>query len=754
MRTLFILIFSLLFSVSQAKQSTFSRDRLKDFYDNYFCEQKDLLAEAHLTAPCPPSFWVSTQGNDANPGTEEAPFLTLQRARDAVRALSADSFQYQDVYVYIKEGTYRLEQPFTLTADDSGKNGHNVVYSAAPGAHPVLSGGVQVGNWSLYDSGLGIYRTNVGSYTSRQLYVNGTRATRAQTTDDPAGFLCSPTDGGIKFIPTTLNPAAWRDASVWKNPQNIEAVIVTQWKMMRVPFSSISPYSDPTAGLISLQQPAWNNSNIYWDADTLAPGEWSFWKVSRFENAIEFLVSPGQWYLDQSDGWLYYIPLPGEDLDQADVELPILETLITGEGSLQYPIHNIRFEGLTFSYATWLAPSGNEGYVSDQSGQLLVGSDHQHNIIGHDQNVEPTPANLSFAFATELSFYGNIFTHLGAVALHFGTGSQQNTIDSNLFTDISSSAITLGAVTQSDAHPSDSGYILKSNLVTNNLIRSVAKEYVDAAAIFIGFTDSTTISHNTIVDIPWSAIAIGWGWGLLDVGSFPGLPHAVSGEWGTFTSATPNKNCAIIYNRIDDFLNVLWDGGAIYTTGQQGPSLASGLLLKGNVATNKRASGGGNTLYTDGGSRYIRANSNASYSNPIGVTYYGAAPQIGDPFFFQYPDYYLQNDIPYGSDAGGCVTYGDIEYVNNYWLEAPIPANEITYNDIYYALLHFYPYSSMGFFAPCPYSSGGISYPTNLTYQNNHLINSSADIPSSILSSAGVQSRPSTIPADQWVLPP
>ena len=89
-------------------------------------------------------------------------------------------------------------------------------------------------------------------------------------------------------------------------------------------------------------------------------------------------LNPGQWYLDYA-GVLYYIPLPGQDIITADVELPVLETLVVGQGTLDNPIHNIRFEGLTFSYATWLGPNSDNGYVSDQSGCLLLGSGHEPN---------------------------------------------------------------------------------------------------------------------------------------------------------------------------------------------------------------------------------------------------------------------------------------------------------------------------------------------------------------------------------------
>jgi hypothetical protein len=230
--------------------------------------------------------------------------------------------------------------------------------------------------------------------------------------------------------------------------------------------------------------------------------------------------------------------------------------------------------------------------------------------------------------------------------LQFGYGSKNNTIDSNLFTDISSSAIEIGGATAMDSHPINPRYILSNHLITNNLIDGVAIEFSDAAGIFVGFTQYTTIKQNTIVNVPWSGIAMGWGWGLLDVGSFPGLPHATSGQWGFFDTPTPNIGCQILKNKIVNFINVLWDGGAIYTTGQQGPSSSNGLIIEGNVAYGKRTDGGSNVFYTDGGSRYISVRSNASYNNPIGITFYGPPPQIGDPYFFQYPPYYLQNNQP------------------------------------------------------------------------------------------------------------
>jgi hypothetical protein len=272
------------------------------------------------------------------------------------------------------------------------------------------------------------------------------------------------------------------------------------------------------------------------------------------------------------------------------------------------------------------------------------------------------------------------------------------------------------------------------NLISGNLVRDVGVEYQDAAGIFVGFTARTRIENNTIVDTPWSAIAVGWGWGLLDAGMFPGNPGSVRGEWGFYATPTQNSGNRILNNRFYRFGNMLWDVGAIYTTGQQGTSASDPLVIEGNVATDKRPSAGSNIFYTDGGSRYIVLRNNVSADNPTGVFWFGPGPKSNDPL--PYPGYgqitvdgHTVNCQPYGASIGGCVTFGDIQYIGNYW-------------------------GSDAFYNPCPYSENGVVYPTDLQYQDNHTITTLDQAPSALVSQAGVQSRPDSIPESRWVLPP
>ncbi len=395
--------------------------------------------------------WVSPRGSDANPGSKAAPLASLPAAQKAVRK----SLRLQPklgVSVILRGGTYRLAHPLKLTAADSGPGGAMVSYRAYQDERPVISGAARVPGsaWKRYDTEANIWRAKVGDVSTRELYVNGERATRAASGEYPAGFRPNwnggGTGSGIEYLPTIapggLNPASWGNPAEWSNPEDVEAVILTQWKTMTVPVSSIVPASGSTPGLLKMAEPAWKNANVFRGPDG-QPGIWSFWQVTRFENALQFLDSPGEWYLDEKEGWLYYKPQPWQNLRGADVELPLRQALVRGRGSAKRPIRNVEFRGLTFTCATWLQPSGENGYISDQGGFHLVGEGHEPNTIGHDPNDTATPGNVSIRFGRNVRFLGDRFAHLGAVGLSLGTGSQHDLVRGNTFTDVSSSALQL-----------------------------------------------------------------------------------------------------------------------------------------------------------------------------------------------------------------------------------------------------------------------------------------------------------------------
>lgn len=603
-----------------------------------------LAATALIEAPRASAFhsgtaetiYVSPLGEDDAPGTRSNPLRTLEGARDAVRRLLRTT--NGNIRVRLLGGTYRLNRELLLDHRDSGRGGHQVFWEAEPGQRPRISGSIPVTNFKLFDPARGIFRAKVpvGS-RSRQLYVNGRRAIRSRSGDLPKGF--TRTDAGYEAPSGAL--------SSWRRPTDLEFISQPRSKMLRCPVAAVDGRN------VTMAQPCWNNAN-------LGPGDTNFRLVSRIENALELVDSPGEWYLDSQEGALYYLPRTGESMGSARVELPVLETLINGRGTASLPIQNIRFEGIKFENATWLAPNSSDGYASDQSGYRVVGDGHPTNKTGHDPNLERTAGNVRFRYARGIEFVRNSFVRLGGTALDLGTGTQFNRVIGNRFQDISSAAIQLGGVDIVDHHPMRPVEATRDNEIANNLIKSIGRDYKDASAITAGFVSRTRIAHNDISFVPWSGISLGWGWGLLDQNGFMGLPGAEPGEWGVFSKPTTTADNQIVNNRISKYLLALWDGGGIYTLGQQGPSLEQGALISGNVIASKRPRAGGNSIFTDGGSRYVRIEQNVLVDNQPGVTDFGPCGR-GDS---------LEScgvEKSYGSDRGGCRPYGDIAYADNFW---------------------------------------------------------------------------------------
>lgn len=639
------------------------------------------------------NYWVATNGSDQAYGDSDDPFLTLEHARDVIRA-SYDRGA-RTIYVNIKGGVYRLSDTLRLDAGDSGAPGAEVVYQAAPGESVVISGGQQVSGWTLHDSGLNIWKAQVDTSTMpRQLYVNGKRATRARTPDYPNYY--TPTSTGYAY--EYMSGSDPQIPPTWNNPTAVEAVTATQWKMMRCPVAEIKNSSD-----VIMQNPCWNNANVF-------PYPWNFHLLNWWENAYEFLDEPGEWYLNPGTQTLYYIPRQGEDMGSAYVELPVLEKLVDARGDVSRPVSFIRFKGLSFGYATWLGPNSSDGYALDQSGFHLVGPGHTANTIGHDPHTVGIPGNLSFLYAQNITFENNIFEHMGAIALNFGTGSQNNKIINNTFRDISAAAVQVGGIAAEDHHPEYLSQLTRDNHIYNNLIEYAGQEFYDAPGIYIGFTTRSIVEHNDIRHVPWAGIAIGWGWGLLDPGGFAGLPHATPYEWGfidTFSAAQGNR---IIHNKIEHFLEKLWDGGAIYSTGFQGTSMGNGQLVAWNVAQYKRPFAGGNTFYTDGGSRFVTVRENVSLDNPQGFVDFGPCAKSSS---FSFDDLCLLTGVvPYGADMGGCVPFGDLLFESNYLRDYLVFYNICTNS--------YYP-----------------NAPTNMSFINNVKVSGRDEVPAWILESAG-----------------
>jgi Right handed beta helix region len=449
----------------------------------------------------------------------------------------------QDIIVELADGVYELASPLQLSPEDSGTNGHNVRYVATQGAQPILSGGLTIQNWTIHDTQKNIYQATVpaGFYT-RQLYVNGVRAMRAQL------MLLPPTPGPATLGGGTTGSSAGYQVNIsgmseWTNVQDIEAVMSAYWQQNRCPLESVSQ------GQIVLQDPCWTRANA--GPIHMQTG------LNWLENAYAFLTEPGQWYLDRSANIVYYIPRSGEDLASARVVAGNLQQLVSGLGSLDASgnpqfVQNISFEGLTFAYATWLNPSTSAGFPERQSGVYNNGLD----------NGQSTPGAVNLSRARNITFARDRFTHLGAAALNLNTGSQGVVIEGNVFSDISGGAITVGD--PGDNLETDPAKQSLAHTIANNYVTGTGVEYPGSSAVLIFYAANSSVANNEIANAPYTGLSVGWGWGV----------------------ASYAANNQVTDNYIHDVMLSLFDGGGVYTLGSGG-----GTSLTGNYISNVGTTG-------------------------------------------------------------------------------------------------------------------------------------------------------------------
>jgi hypothetical protein len=321
----------------------------------------------------------------------------------------------------------------------------------------------------------------------------------------------------------------------------------------------------PGHAFLDVQEPCWSSSQSH--------AGFTFDTVQWVENAHELLDEPGEWYLDQSEHMIYYQPRPGEDLSAAEVIVPAKEELVQVAGELDAGGHprfvsDIRFEGLTFAYSTWLAPSTSVGYAEVQAGWHLEAG-----------VLVRTKGGVTVSRAERVRFERCVFTHLGSAGISIDGGPRDVAIVGNRFADISSTAVQLGDVT--DATATDDELKTTRNVISNNYIVACGREFQSAVGIFVGYGDSTVVEHNELEQLPYTGISIGWGWGQ---DSYAG--HNV-----------------IEANHIHQVVQVLRDGGGIYTLSAQPGSVLRGNYLHdvGNTPTSQFNFAG---IYHDEGTRF------------------------------------------------------------------------------------------------------------------------------------------------------
>nr|WP_199512691.1 RICIN domain-containing protein [Nucisporomicrobium flavum] len=569
-----------------------------------------LAAAVGLTAWSTPALAASTTIYASPSGTgsvcSAAQPCSLAGAQAAVRSLN-DAMS-DDIVVQLADGTYRLSAPFRLTAEDSGTNGHTVVWQAAPSAHPAISGARAVTGWTLADAGRNIWRADVGAgIDTRQLYVDGAIATRARTQVNRSDFTA--TTAGLRFSNgalTYLNNLA--------NQSRIQMESVNSFTDRYVSVQNIS------GNAITMQQPGWSNNTFGYDTFTSPHRAGPLYLT----NAYEFLDSPGEWYLNSGTGVLYYAPLPGQNLSTVSVEMPTLQSLVDVGGTYDAPAHHISFSGITFTGTSWLGAGSNQGFADQQTGAYLAGNWDWPALSACQEGCtqfEATrphwsqmPAAVQVSAAEAITFSNSRFVNLGQTAIGIGNdanahasgvglGARTVTVTGSEIARNSAGGIVVGGVRADAHHPADSRMVNRDITISNNRIHDLGLEYRGSVATLTTYVTTATLSHNEVYNLPYSGMSIGYGWGSNEPGG--SNQYANRGLYNyqpRYTTATTASNNRLVGNSIHDVMQQMTDGGCIYTL-----SWNPGARIDGNYCLRTNGWFG---LYFDEGSKYYAATGN------------------------------------------------------------------------------------------------------------------------------------------------
>ncbi len=323
--------------------------------------------------------YVSANGNDANGGTMETPFATLERASREVRRIKKEEgIPEGGIAVYLRGGKYFMGAGLSLKGEeDSGTESSPVVYRSYPGEKARLIGGRQVRNfripgdpeilkllpeeargkvWAADLKNQGI--TEYGKLLNRGAY---------------ADFINNPGLPGALELSCNgkIMPLARWPNEGWVRVAKLPA---PEGEFRKTPYQKNKfTYSDPRPERWIKEKEAWikgylegskpyevkhvriknidiSNRTI----ETFTVEGKSRWTDTLFQprspyfayNLLSEIDTPGEWYLDRNTGMLYFYP--PEPVEEIEVIVSTLDApLVKLEG-----VSNVIFADLTLE-STW-----------------------------------------------------------------------------------------------------------------------------------------------------------------------------------------------------------------------------------------------------------------------------------------------------------------------------------------------------------------------------------------------------------------
>ena len=509
--------------------------------------------------------WISPKGSDFNDGTRQSPKATLTSALRQAREWrrTEDNRIQGGITIYMEGGTYAFHEPVFIRPEDSGTKESPTVIRSVGDEKVILSGGISINGWKKQGK---VWVADVPAFNGRpldfrQLWVNGKKAVRARDVEDfeKMNRICSVDEKNeILYVPA-VSIRRLIDNKGNLKAKYAEMVLHQMWCVANLRIRSVEVQGDSAA--IRFHQP---ESRIQFEHPWPRPMVTTNGHNSAFylTNARELQDVPGEWYHDIDARKVYYYPREGEKMQEAEVIVPAVETLVRVEGTLDRPVCHIRFEKITFSYTTWMRPS-EKGHVPLQAGMYLtdgyrIDPKMQRNYLNHpldNQGWLGRPAAaVRVVAARQIDFERCRFEHLGSTGLDYEEAVQGGVVRGCLFRDIAGNGLLVGSFSPAahETHlpydPADRREVCTQQQINNCYFTEIGNEDWGCLAIAAGYVGDVNIEHNEISEVPYSGISLGWGW-----------------------TQTVNcmRNNRVHANLIHHYAKHMYDVAGIYTLGSQ-----------------------------------------------------------------------------------------------------------------------------------------------------------------------------------------
>ena len=429
-------------------------------------------------------FFLSPAGDDANPGTLQKPFATLQRAQQAARQKHGD--------VFLRGGTYYLPAPLVFTAEDSGTKDAPVVFQNYQNEQPVISGGVRLDglNWQPFTNGI-IQAQVPADLQTEEIFVNGERQILARYPNfDPQAKY---------FDGFAADAISTERAARWANPVGgyYHAMHPALWGDFTWRITGKNTNGEPTL------EGGWQNNR----------GAAAHRDVRFVENIFEELDAPGEWFLNPQTHTLYFHPPAGLDLKKAVVEATRLRMLVEFRGDETNPVKWITLRGLTFRQAARTVMDTREPLLRTdwaiyRGGAIFFNGAEECAL--EDGFIDQVGGNAVFVnnYNRRVAIRGTQIAKAGASGICFvGDPQAARSALFNYYQVHKLEEIDRTPGPKSDNYPADC-------LVDNCLIYLTGRVEKQTAGVEIDLAQNIIVRHCSIYDMPRSGINIGDGcWG-------------------------------------------------------------------------------------------------------------------------------------------------------------------------------------------------------------------------------------------------